>query len=120
MLTRDALCTAHPWPGPDVPEMRRARTAGDGGRDGHVLPRHGRRMFDFRDGTVAEADITLVDLATYAREGLQRATLHRFISLIQHGEPSPSATEYLGRPIVSVTDEGHASSPRTRCSRPMS
>ena len=40
---RRAQRAARPWPGPDAARDAARAAAGDGGRDGHVLPRHGRR-----------------------------------------------------------------------------
>ena len=76
-------------------------------------------MFD-RDGTPwPEADITLVDLATYAREGYNAQLSIAYISLISTVNNIAERDQYLGRPIINVTDEGHIIT-RTRCSRPMS
>lgn len=66
-----------------------------------------------------QADITLVDLATYAREGYNAQLSIAYISLISTVNNIAERDQYLGRPIVNVTDEGHIIT-RTRCSRPMS
>jgi len=64
-------------------------------------------MFD-RDGTPwPEADITLVDLATYAREGYNAQLSIAYISLISTVNNIAERDQYLGRPIINVTDEGH-------------
>jgi len=64
-------------------------------------------MFD-RDGTPwPEADITLVDLATYAREGYNAQLSIAYISLISTVNNIAERDQYLGRPIIGVTDEGH-------------
>ena len=70
-------------------------------------------MFD-RDGTPWPDP---VDLATYARD--QRAALHRYISLISTVNNIAERDQYLGRPIINVTDEGHIIT-KNRCSRPTS
>ncbi|HBO6004960.1 TPA: conjugative transfer ATPase [Pseudomonas aeruginosa] len=64
-------------------------------------------MFD-RDGSPwPEADITLVDLATYAREGYNAQLSIAYISLISTVNNIAERDQYLGRPIINVTDEGH-------------
>lgn len=64
-------------------------------------------MFD-RDGTPwPEADITIVDLATYAREGYNAQLSIAYVSLINTVNNIAERDQYLGRPILNVTDEGH-------------
>ncbi|WP_338806980.1 conjugative transfer ATPase [Pseudomonas chlororaphis] len=64
-------------------------------------------MFD-RDGTAwPEADITIVDLATYAREGYNAQLSIAYISLINTVNNIAERDQFLGRPIINVTDEGH-------------
>ncbi|VFR27487.1 Type IV secretory pathway, VirB4 components [plant metagenome] len=64
-------------------------------------------MFD-RDGTPwPEADITIVDLATYAREGYNAQLSIAYVSLINAVNNIAERDQFLGRPIINVTDEGH-------------
>lgn len=64
-------------------------------------------MFD-RDGTPwPEADITIVDLATFAREGYSAQLSIAYISLINTVNNIAERDQFLGRPIINVTDEGH-------------
>ena len=64
-------------------------------------------MFD-RPGTPwPEADITIVDLATYAREGYNAQLSIAYISLINTVNNIAERDQFLGRPIINVTDEGH-------------
>ncbi|PMR75277.1 conjugative transfer ATPase [Billgrantia endophytica] len=64
-------------------------------------------MFD-RPGTPwPEADITLVDLATFAREGYNAQLSIAYISLINTVNNIAERDQFLGRPIINVTDEGH-------------
>lgn len=64
-------------------------------------------MFD-RPGTPwPEADVTVVDLATYAREGYNAQLSIAYISLISTVNNIAERDQFLGRPIVNVTDEGH-------------
>lgn len=64
-------------------------------------------LFD-RPGTAwPEADITIVDLATFAREGYNAELSVAYISLINAVNNIAERDQFLGRPIVNVTDEGH-------------
>lgn len=64
-------------------------------------------MFD-RPGTPwPEADITIVDLATFAREGYGAQLAIAYISLINTVNNIAERDQFLGRPIINVTDEGH-------------
>lgn len=90
-----------------LPEMRRTRllemadamTLFCQGVDGE--------MFD-RPGTPwPEADITVVDLATFAREGYSAQLSISYISLINTVNNIAERDQFLGRPIINVTDEGH-------------
>lgn len=64
-------------------------------------------MFD-RPGTPwPEADITVVDLATYAREGYNAQLSISYISLVNTVNNIAERDQFLGRPIIFVTDEGH-------------
>ncbi|RMV98441.1 conjugative transfer ATPase [Pseudomonas caricapapayae] len=64
-------------------------------------------MFN-RPGTPwPEADITLVDLATYAREGYTAQMAIAYISLLNTVNNIAERDQFKGRPIVFLTDEGH-------------
>ena len=64
-------------------------------------------LFD-REGTPwPESDVTVVDLATYAREGYEAQMSISYISLMNTVNNIAERDQYLGRPIVMVTDEGH-------------
>lgn len=54
-----------------------------------------------------EADITIVDLATFAREGYNAQLSISYISLINTVNNIAERDQFLGRPIIFVTDEGH-------------
>jgi conjugative transfer ATPase len=61
-----------------------------------------------RPGTAwPEADITIVDLATFAREGYEAELAAAYVSLINHVNNIAERDQYLGRPIIMPTDEGH-------------
>ncbi len=64
-------------------------------------------LFD-REGTSwPESDVTIVDLATYAREGYEAQMSISYISLMNTVNNLAERDQYLGRPIIMVTDEGH-------------
>lgn len=64
-------------------------------------------LFD-REGTPwPESDVTIVDLATYAREGYEAQLSISYISLMNTVNNLAERDQYLGRPIIMVTDEGH-------------
>ncbi|MDD1148826.1 conjugative transfer ATPase [Pseudomonas sp. TNT2022 ID357] len=64
-------------------------------------------MFN-RPGTPwPEADITIVDLATFAREGYNAQLSIAYITLINTVNNIAERDQFLGRPIINVTDEGH-------------
>ncbi|WP_159178741.1 hypothetical protein, partial [Klebsiella pneumoniae] len=54
-----------------------------------------------------ETDITLVDLATFAREGYEAQLAISYISLINHINNLGERDQHLVRPIVNITDEAH-------------
>ena len=102
---RDALRTR----GSDttLPEMRRVRLLEMADAMDMFCQGADGEMFD-RPGTPwPEADITLVDLATYAREGYNAQLSIAYISLISTVNNIAERDQYLGRPIINVTDEGH-------------
>lgn len=61
-----------------------------------------------RPGTAwPEADVTIVDLATFAREGYGAEMAVAYISLINTINNIAERDQYLGRPIIVPTDEAH-------------
>lgn len=90
-----------------LPETRRARLLemADAmdmfcqGLDGEMFNRPGTPW--------PEADITIVDLATFAREGYNAQLSIAYISLINTVNNIAERDQFLGRPIINVTDEGH-------------
>lgn len=102
---RDALRTR--GQDPTLPEMRRVRLLEMADAMDMFCQGSDGEMFD-RPGTPwPEADITLVDLATYAREGYNAQLSIAYISLISTVNNIAERDQYLGRPIINVTDEGH-------------
>ena len=64
-------------------------------------------MFN-RPGTPwPEADITIVDLATYAREGYSAQMAIAYISLLNTVNNIAERDQFKGRPLIFFTDEGH-------------
>ena len=92
---------------PSLPEARRTRLLemADAmdmfcqGLDGEMFNRPGTPW--------PETDITIVDLATFAREGYNAQLSIAYISLINTVNNIAERDQFLGRPIVNVTDEGH-------------
>ncbi|WP_337261536.1 MULTISPECIES: conjugative transfer ATPase [unclassified Serratia (in: enterobacteria)] len=64
-------------------------------------------MFNRAGTPWPETDITIVDLATYAREGYNAQLSIAYISLINTVNNIAERDQFLGRPIINVTDEGH-------------
>lgn len=58
-------------------------------------------------GKSPEADITLVDLAMFAREGYEAELSIAYISLINHINSLGGKYQHSFRPIVNITDESH-------------
>ncbi|NWB94815.1 conjugative transfer ATPase [Pseudomonas gingeri] len=102
---RDALQAAGMTEG--MPEARRNRMLEMAeamemfcmGADGEIFNREGTPW--------PEADITIVDLATYAREGYNAQLSIAYISLLNTVNNIAERDQYKGRPIVKLTDEGH-------------
>lgn len=92
---------------PTLPEVRRARLMEMADAMDMFCQGTDGEMFD-RDGSPwPEVDITVVDLATYAREGYNGQLSIAYISLINTVNNIAERDQYLGRPILNVTDEGH-------------
>jgi conjugative transfer ATPase len=64
-------------------------------------------MFDRAGTPWPEADLTIVDLATFAREGYNAELSIAYISLINTVNNIAERDQFLGRPLINVTDEGH-------------
>ncbi|QIQ21459.1 conjugative transfer ATPase [Zophobihabitans entericus] len=64
-------------------------------------------MFNRAGTPWPEADVTIVDLATFAREGYNAQLSIAYISLINTVNNIAERDQFLGRPIINVTDEGH-------------
>ncbi|MBO9333216.1 conjugative transfer ATPase [Achromobacter pulmonis] len=92
---------------PTLPEIRRTRLLEMADALDMFCQGSDGDMFD-RPGTPwPEADITVVDLATYAREGYNAQLSISYISLLNTVNNIAERDQFLGRPIVFVTDEGH-------------
>ncbi|WP_447792077.1 conjugative transfer ATPase [Pseudomonas farris] len=90
-----------------LPEKRRERAQEMGESIDLFCQGFEGELFD-REGTPwPESDVTIVDLATYAREGYEAQMSISYISLMNTVNNLAERDQYLGRPIVMVTDEGH-------------
>ncbi|AZC24801.1 conjugative transfer ATPase [Pseudomonas sessilinigenes] len=102
---RDALYEASRNEG--TPETRRNRLSEMAeamdmftmGADGEMFNREGTPW--------PEADLTVVDFATYAREGYAAQLAIAYISMLNTVNNIAERDQYKGRPIVKITDEGH-------------
>nr|BFE89566.1 hypothetical protein GCM10020185_01020 [Pseudomonas brassicacearum subsp. brassicacearum] len=74
-------------------------------------------LFDCEGTPWPESDVTIVDLATYAREGYEAQMSISYISLMNTVNNLAERDQYLGRPIIMVTDEGHIITKKTHCWR---
>ncbi|UXS01853.1 conjugative transfer ATPase [Agrobacterium tumefaciens] len=92
---------------PTLPETRRTRLLEMADAMDMFCQGIDGEMFD-RPGTPwPEADITIVDLATFSREGYNAQLSIAYISLINTVNNIAERDQFLGRPIINVTDEGH-------------
>ncbi|EJP1400819.1 conjugative transfer ATPase [Salmonella enterica] len=80
-------------------EMGEAMNMFCSGFEGELFNREGKAW--------PEADITLVDLAMFAREGYEAQLAIAYISLINHINNLGERDQHLARPIVNITDEAH-------------
>lgn len=90
-----------------LPETRRARLMEMADAMDMFCQGVDGEMFDRAGTPWPEADITIVDLATFAREGYNAQLSIAYISLINTVNNIAERDQFLGRPIINVTDEGH-------------
>jgi conjugative transfer ATPase len=90
-----------------LPEMRRSRLLEMADAMDIFTQGADGEMFDRPGSPWPEADLTIVDLATYAREGYNAQLSIAYISLINTVNNLAERDQFLGRPIINVTDEGH-------------
>ncbi|ACO79775.1 lipoprotein [Azotobacter vinelandii CA] len=64
-------------------------------------------MFNRPGSPWPEADLTIVDLATYAREGYEAQMAIAYISLLNTVNNIAERDQFKGRPLIFFTDEGH-------------
>lgn len=64
-------------------------------------------LFNREGESWPDADITLVDLAMFAREGYEAQLAIAYISLINHINNVGERDQHLSRAIVNITDESH-------------
>lgn len=90
-----------------LPEIRRARLQEMADAMDMFCQGIDGQMFNQAGTPWPEADITIVDLATFAREGYNAQLSIAYISLINTVNNIAERDQFLGRPIINVTDEGH-------------
>lgn len=90
-----------------LPEMRRTRLLEMADAMDMFCQGLNGELFN-RPGTPwPEADVTIVDLATFAREGYSAEMSAAYISLINAVNNIAERDQFLGRPIICATDEAH-------------
>lgn len=92
---------------PLLPEVRRTRLLEMADAMDMFCQGVNDELFNRAGTTWPEADITIVDLATFAREGYNAELSIAYISLINAVNNIAERDQFLGRPIINVTDEGH-------------
>src|SRR6185312_4018481 len=90
-----------------LPELRRIRLAEMADALDIFCQSANGELFNRPGSPWPEADITIVDLATFAREGYNAELSIAYISLINAVNGLAERDQFLGRPIICVTDEGH-------------
>lgn len=107
VLTQDVRNTLRQRSQDPLPEVRRTRLLEMADAMDMFCQGVNDELFN-RSGTPwPEADITIVDLATFAREGYNAELSIAYISLINTVNNIAERDQFLGRPIINVTDEGH-------------
>lgn len=108
VLTRDVRDALRERAGDStLPESRRARLLEMADAMDIFCQGLDGEMFDRLGTPWPEADITIVDLATFAREGYNAQLSIAYISLINTVNNIAERDQFLGRPIICATDEGH-------------
>ena len=92
---------------PTLPEVRRIRLAEMADALDIFCQGANGDLFNREGSPWPEVDITIVDLATFAREGYNAELSVAYISLLNAVNNIAERDQFLGRPIVNVTDEGH-------------
>jgi len=92
---------------PTLPEVRRIRLAEMADALDIFCQGANGDLFNRPGSPWPEVDITIVDLATFAREGYNAELSVAYISLLNAVNNIAERDQFLGRPIVNVTDEGH-------------
>jgi conjugative transfer ATPase len=92
---------------PLLPEVRRTRLLEMADAMDMFCQGVNDELFNRAGTSWPEADITIVDLATFAREGYNAELSIAYISLINAVNNIAERDQFLGRPIINVTDEGH-------------
>ncbi|MDE2049863.1 MAG: conjugative transfer ATPase [Gammaproteobacteria bacterium] len=92
---------------PTLPEARRIRLAEMADALDIFCQGANGELFNRPGSPWPEVDITIVDLAAFAREGYNAELSAAYISLLNAVNNIAERDQFLGRPIVNVTDEGH-------------
>ena len=90
-----------------LPEIRRTRLLEMADAMDMFCQGVNEELFNRPGASWPEADITIVDLATFAREGYNAELSISYISLVNTVNDIAERDQFLGRPICFVVDEGH-------------
>ena len=108
VLTEDISAALQAMASDDkLPESRRNRFMEMAEAMGMFTMGTEAEMFNRPGSAWPEADITIVDLATYAREGYQAQMAIAYISLLNTINNIAERDQFKGRPLIAFTDEGH-------------
>ncbi|EPC00597.1 hypothetical protein L861_06565 [Litchfieldella anticariensis FP35 = DSM 16096] len=92
---------------PDTPEQARARAYEMGEALGLLVDGFDGEVFNTPGEPWPECDVTVIDLAHYAREGYEAQLALAVISITNMITNLAEREQYSGRPIVQATDESH-------------
>lgn len=90
-----------------IPEQSRERAYAMGEAMGLFVDGFDGEVFNSEGGAWPECDVTIIDLAHYAREGYEAQLALAVISITNMIANMAERDQYLGRPIVQVIDESH-------------
>ncbi|MCE7732526.1 conjugative transfer ATPase [Vibrio campbellii] len=92
---------------PDRPEARRERARLMGEALAFFCEGLEGQIFDQEAQHWPEADVTIIDLGLYAKNGYEAQMAAAYISLINRINGIAERDQHSGRDIVTLTDEGH-------------
>ncbi|PVZ81197.1 conjugative transfer ATPase [Serratia sp. S1B] len=108
MVTADLQAALYQFAADEArPEVRRTRAQNMGESLGVFMQGFLGELFDRPGENWPEADVTLIDLGTLAREGYEAALAVAYTSLVNTINNIAERDQFLDREIVFATDEAH-------------